>query len=273
MPSAVKVRVCRVLLLAALSLGLTGLTAGPAAAIYGGQPLGERAPWLVLLDVEGGVCTGVLIAPQRVLTAGHCVADHRGRRVRKLQVGWGSSDLYQLQWQPVPRDAIQLLPSYAWKRGGVYGDLARVELPQPWPGPVAPLDNMRPPRGARSAVQSGWGVTQEWAYPIQAQWTDSRLWADAACRGRLRSQGMDWQRSATWLCAGEPGPVRQARVACWGDSGGPLLVRGRVVGILSWFYSPDQGDVRDCASGPMYYLRLRPRLLRWALGADGLGQA
>jgi len=44
--------------------------AAPAGAVVGGEPIApESVPWLA--DVAG--CGGTLVAPDRVLTAGHCV--------------------------------------------------------------------------------------------------------------------------------------------------------------------------------------------------------
>ena len=60
-------------LAAALIVGLVGASAAPAAAITGGQPDGEGHPYGALLLVPGiGFCSGTLIAPDVVLTAGHC---------------------------------------------------------------------------------------------------------------------------------------------------------------------------------------------------------
>ena len=52
---------------------LFGVFVTPSAAITGGQPDGEGHPYVALLLAPGETfCSGTLIAPRTILTAGHC---------------------------------------------------------------------------------------------------------------------------------------------------------------------------------------------------------
>ncbi|WP_168035124.1 trypsin-like serine peptidase [Falsiroseomonas selenitidurans] len=139
------------LLLAVLLALLLALGAAPATPLPG---LGETAarrpvavaapPWSSLVRVQteaGGRCTGVLIAPDRVLTAAHClVARLTGRVVQPGRVhvlaGYDRGDFTA----HARGAALRLGPGSDPRRGGPAGaDWALLALATPLPGPVLPL--------------------------------------------------------------------------------------------------------------------------------------
>ncbi|KIC51749.1 trypsin-like serine protease [Tateyamaria sp. ANG-S1] len=124
----------------------------------------DAAGWEAVgrLNVGGtGFCTGALIAPDLVLTAGHCLFDKEtGDRIDHTQVeflaGWrnGRASAYR----NVRRAVVH--PDYTYaghvKSEGVRNDLALLELEHPIrDGKIMPFDTAaRPPRGAKVGVVS-----------------------------------------------------------------------------------------------------------------------
>jgi hypothetical protein len=75
--------------MAVLALALAAIT--PAAAITGGQPDGNGHPYGALLLVPGYTfCSGTLIAPDVVLTAGHCTSFWTAAEIMEVQVTFDS---------------------------------------------------------------------------------------------------------------------------------------------------------------------------------------
>ena len=75
----------------------TQLNAKPTVAA-GVSPNGNEAPWAVRIELSGGgLCTGSVIAPRWVLTAGHCVANVSGATVRV-----GGTPITAVEIDPAP---------------------------------------------------------------------------------------------------------------------------------------------------------------------------
>jgi len=124
----------------------------------------DAAAWEAVgrLNIGGtGFCTGALIAPNLVLTAGHCLFDKKtGARIDHTRVeflaGWrnGRASAYR----NVRRAVVH--PDYAYaghvNSEGVRNDLALLELEHPIrDGKITPFDTAaRPRRGAKVGVVS-----------------------------------------------------------------------------------------------------------------------
>ncbi|WP_439552526.1 trypsin-like serine peptidase [Falsiroseomonas sp.] len=166
----------------------------------------RQPPWssLVRVQTEAGTrCTGVLIAPDRVLTAAHClVAPQTGNPVlasrTHVLAGYDRGD-----FQAHARvRAIRLGPGFdPAARGPIGADWALLRLAAPLPGPVLPRAAL--PMAATPAMLAGWQQDRAHA-----------LLADTACQveGRFRDPGLRWL-------------IRHNCAATRGSSGGPLLVR------------------------------------------------
>ncbi len=163
-------------------------------------------PWssLVRVQTEAGTrCTGALIAPDRVLTAAHClVAPRTGNLVlpgrTHVLAGYERGE-FRAHATVL---AFRIGPSFdPAARGPTGADWALLRLASPLPGPVMP----RAPLPAPGTPAMLAGFQQDRAHA---------LLADTACR----VEGRHRDSSQRWL-------LRHDCAATRGSSGGPLLVR------------------------------------------------
>jgi secreted trypsin-like serine protease len=236
---------------AVATIGLGTVTAGPATAVVGGRPVQASAfPWLAAIGSpvfpmrpDGQFCAGALIAPDEVLTAGHCAA-FAVPVPGALHVTFGRTDLTHSDGITVGVKEIRVDPKF---RIGMFGgdpsfhnDLAILTLDA---RVALPTVRIAAPHGAEGTVV-GWGATSD-----GDSFSNSVLRAvtvplatDAACAAAYGAQ-FD---PAEAFCAG-------STTADTGefDSGGPLLVGGALVGITSWAKgSAEPGFPTVYAPGP-----------------------
>jgi hypothetical protein len=215
---------------AVLGLALA-LPAGPAAAIVGGAE-GTPDSAVMVLDSRGGVCTGFVVAPGAVLTAGHCVAGPHTLRVH-FRGPDGAPVLIEVAAKAVN-------PGYdagaaAGRRRSI--DLALLRTAEPLPGRFVPasLSATEPQTGDDLAV-SGHG---------------------AARPGDPRSTGT--YRSVSLPVVAPYGPSRilvwlrgnRGTGACQGDSGGGVArPDGAVLAVTAWIDGPCGGLTQAIRLGP-----------------------
>ncbi|ROP28297.1 trypsin-like serine protease [Couchioplanes caeruleus] len=226
-------------LLAAALVGLTAPAAGAAGGnrptpvgprIVGGQPATEAYPFAASLQSRGGghFCGAALIRPDWLLTARHCV---QGDSPSNVQARIGSIDRTSGGTVKV---AVRIVTHPASA-----SDVAVVQLSSPvsYP-PVAIAPSV--PIGAPIRLL-GWGATRDpnpGPPPAILQQLDTTVLPDSRCG-----------TGGPQLCVGN---VDGWRGACYGDSGGPAVLRA--AGGWQLAGTTTGGTSAVCGQGPSIYM-------------------
>jgi secreted trypsin-like serine protease len=236
------------------------LHVAPSQAVVGGHDADPGAyPAVAEITFGPFLCTGTLISPTWVLSAGHCssitgalVATPASYLPALITVRIGG--VGQDDGERVPVNRVQMHPDYLLTSGY---DVSLLQLTR--------ASSMAPSRVAAAGERSlwdpgdletivGWGATEEGGnLPDRLQEAQVPITGDAYCAGAY-----DDFDPLTMICAGFPeGGVD----SCQGDSGGPMFGRTnggelRVVGSTSF----GEGCARE--GKPGVYARVADAELR-----------
>ncbi len=240
-------RACSVLV-ALVHLGcVSGGSAGDGndPQIIGGVPeTGYPAVGSLMFDGQSG-CTGTLVAPDAVLTAGHCLSGMTADQV-SFAVG---ADVTAGADASYAASSLIVHPQY--QDGGEAGptfDIAVMRLAQP--AAEAPMQYNGDDASAftgQDVLLVGYGLT---ARPSEGgDATGVKHSVSIPVRG-VSEQTLDFT-------------ITEGKTGCFGDSGGPALLGEVVVGVTSW------GDT-DC-NGEFHYTRtdVFADFVAGAIGGDG----
>ncbi|WP_320671324.1 S1 family peptidase [Patulibacter defluvii] len=229
-------RARRGLLAAALAGLLAGALVAPATAVVGGARATPRAHAAVVSLADA--CTATLVAPDRLLTAGHC-ASHVDPGVTRVRIGGAAYVAARVARHP--RFRYQL-PAYPAQPDH---DLAIVELDRPVPD-IAPVAlSTRPVRRGERLRLLGYGTSDPRRPGRFGVLRTARLVVRSAtvCRHAIARADPDQKSQfhpTRMLCTQDPDGRAPYASGCNGDSGGPLLRwdrerrRSLLVGVDSW---------------------------------------
>lgn len=198
------------------------------AAVVGGALAEARTfPSLAFIAGEAGGsgfwCTGTVVAPNVVLTAGHCAED-AATGVLDEPPGF-TVVTGNVEWTATPRQVSgvsRVLVYPGFDRSDLTGDAALLILSTPTTAPAIalasyPSDSPRLEAGTRSLI-AGWGYTylgQE-SQPQRLSYAYTVVQRAGYCEHNVRPFS-----GVSELCAIDP--PGEGTGACYGDSGGPLL--------------------------------------------------
>jgi secreted trypsin-like serine protease len=241
----------------AIAVALTGATQ-PAPGTTSPDVVGGDVasitdyPWVVALVDQGGfpICDGTLTSPTTVLTAAHCVL---GRPAAAMQVVGGRTDLGQI----TPGETVSgvsdvwIPPTFVAAQRGQ--DIATVTPQDSFPYrplPLATAADTADYQAGTVGTVLGWGQVAGRSSDTTTALRKAQVpvVADQTCEDLydrfLEGSAYD---SAGMFCAGYTAPALPEGT-CIGDDGGPLVIDGKLAGIVSWRVG--------CGAYPDYYTKL-----------------
>jgi secreted trypsin-like serine protease len=219
--------------------------------IIGGDASTEGSwPSTVSFLSDNQFCGGTLVDRRWVVTGAHCLYDSSNKLipVEKMLVLAGSVFLNSGDMQKIM--VTNAFPHPQYSNSGLDYDIAVLELASDAQSPAVPmeLNSVVPVPGVMATVV-GWGVTDTTSTSVVNNLREVELpvISNETCNA---PESYDGLITANMLCAGYP---EGGKDACFGDSGGPMMVQTDGVWKLTGVVSFGQ----DCALPDKYGVYMR----------------
>jgi secreted trypsin-like serine protease len=207
--------------------------------IVGGNEV-KRAfwPWMAALvkrnspNLATGIfCGAVLIHRQWLLTSAHCV---QSLSTNEYEVALGVHDLTSDQGDIYLIRKHVLHPEF--NNVNLDNDLALIQLKNATPYPVIESTISPTIEEGTSGIVIGWGQLSEYGnFAITLQQVTVPIVSNELCQIAFQKDPTNVNITSNVICAGES---EGGKDACYGDSGGPLIIhylnRWILAGIVSW---------------------------------------
>jgi secreted trypsin-like serine protease len=222
----------------------------PVGAITDGEPDGNGHPdvVLIIMDIDGSPayrCSGTLIAPTYVLTAGHCAGapgEFSGMRIftesdiqngdNTYPYGGGSNSIEAVRWAAHPdypyapffvHDVGMIELAEPFDTGGVYGVLPAVDQ----------LDALKTKRGQQDVTFTAVGYGLQMAFPDAAAWKEHNVKVRMVAHPKLNQINVPGQVGDFSMVLSNNANTGGT---CFGDSGGPNFLNDTniVAGVTSF---------------------------------------
>ncbi|MEV6103845.1 trypsin-like serine protease [Streptomyces sp. NPDC051940] len=215
----------------------------------------SEAPYVVQLffdwnktgDTYYFTCGGTLVAPNKVVTAAHCLYNGSGGRLDWANYGAvlagtnllaGGPDNSKGQFIDVTRTYVR----EGYSDSTINNDIAVLTLAKPASGVTTKWIEDHPVEytTGQTAVSYGWGLTgsdeSTASLASTLQKIELPLHPGAECKTNLDQFSPGTFQPSKMICAGQPGTGNDATGAtvCPGDSGSPMVMNGEVIGVTSW---------------------------------------